>query len=195
MTLLKPAFLTLIGTLAFSSQAQVNDTIPIIMEVDSAAAYDEEMPPPPMIEEMMDGDYGDYAVTEAPAVEEPLFLFNEFSNKTIAKLEASPDKPARYPGGIGAMNTELQENLSLPYNYTSKARYVIVQVTVGKDSMLYNPKILHTEGSEYTRNAKDAIQALSKRFIPATKAGKAVDSILLIPIRFETATKRKEANH
>lgn len=195
---MKPIKLFAIALLSFfanAANAQSYDTIPMI-EVDTAAAYDEDMPPPvPVMEEMMDGDYGDYAVTEAPAVEEPLFLFNEFSNKTIAKLEASPDKPARYPGGIGAMNTELQKNLSLPYNYTSKAKYVIVQVTVGKDSMLYNPKILHTEGTEYTRYAKDAIQALSKRFIPATKAGKAVDSILLIPIRFETATKREEANH
>jgi len=46
MTQLKPAFLTLIGLLAFTAQAQVNDTIPTIMEVDSAAAYDEDMPMP-----------------------------------------------------------------------------------------------------------------------------------------------------
>lgn len=176
--------------IASSVSAQYNDTIPFIMEVDSAAAYDEEMPPPPMIEEMMDGDYADYAVTEAPAVEEPLFLFNEFSNKTIAKLEANPDKPARYPGGIGIMNNEIQENLSLPYNYNNRAKYVVIQVTVGKDSMLYNPKVMYTEGSEYTRNAKEAIQSLSKRFAPAMKAGKPVDSIILIPVRFETATKR-----
>lgn len=181
--------IAVIGFLANTANAQSKDSLPYI-QYDTTAAYDEEMPPPPMIEEMMDGDYGDYAIEAAPAEEEPIFFFNEFNTKTIAKLEASPDKAARYPGGISAMNTELQENLSLPYNYTSKARYVIVQVTVGKDSMLYNPKILHTEGSEYTRNAKDAIQSLSKRFIPATKAGKAVDSIILIPIRFETATKR-----
>lgn len=190
---MKPIKLFAIALLSFfanSVNAQIYDTIPMI-EVDTTAAYDEEMPPPvPVMEEMMDGDYGDYAIEAAPAEEEPIFFFNEFNTKTIAKLEASPDKAARYPGGIGAMNTEIQENLSLPYNYTSKARYVIVQVTVGKDSILYNPKILHTEGSEYTRNAKDAVQSLSKRFIPATKAGKAVDSILLIPIRFETATKR-----
>ncbi len=191
---MKPIKLFAIALLSFfanTANSQVRDSIPMI-EVDSAAVYDEEMPPPVM-EEMIDGDYGDYgeyAVEAAPAMEEPLVFFNEFNTKTIAKLEANPDKAARYPGGFGAMNAELQENLSLPYNYTSKARYVIVQVTVGKDSILYNPKILHTEGSEYTRNAKDAIQSLSKRFIPATKAGKAVDSILLIPIRFETATKR-----
>ena len=192
MTLLKPTFLILIGLLAFTTQAQVHDSIPIIIEVDSAAAYDEDMPMPAEAIEGYDVDYGDYpvAVTEAPDIEEPMVLFNEFSNKTIAKLEANPDKPARYPGGIGAMNSEIQENISLPYNYNNRAKYVVIQVTVGKDSMLYNPKVLYTEGSEYTRNAKDAIQALSKHFAPAMKAGKPVDSILLIPVRFETATKR-----
>ena len=192
MTQLKPAFLTLIGLLAFTAQAQVNDTIPTIMEVDSAAAYDEDMPMPVDAIEGYDVDYGDYpvAVTEAPDIEEPMVLFNEFNTKTIAKLEANPDKPARYPSGIGVMNTEIQENLSLPYNYTNRAKYVVIQVTVGKDSMLYNPKVMYTEGSEYTRNAKEAIQSLSKRFAPAMKAGKPVDSIILIPVRFETATKR-----
>jgi hypothetical protein len=123
-------------------------------------------------------------------MEEPLAFFNEFNTKTFAKLELNPDKPARYLNGFGEMNTELQENLSLPYNYSTRAKYVIIQVTVGKDSMLYNPKVIHTEGTEYTRNAKDAIQSLSGRFVPAIKAGKPVDSTLLIPIRFETATKR-----
>lgn len=189
MTLLKSTLLSSLCLLAFASKAQVNDTIPVIMEVDTATAYDEELPPPV---EFIDGDYGDYpvAVTEAPAMEEPIAFFNEFSTKTIAKLEANPDKPARYPGGIGAMNIEIQENLSLPYNYNNRAKYVVIQVTVGKDSMLYNPKVMYTEGSEYTRNAKDAIQSLSKHFAPAMKAGKPVDSILLIPVRFETATKR-----
>lgn len=190
MTLLKPTFLSCFCLLAFTSIAQVNDTIPVIIEVDSAAAYDEDMPPPMEAIELYDGDYGEMAVTEAPAVEEPLFFFNEFNTKTIAKLEANPDKPARYPGGIGAMNTEIQENLSLPYNYTNRAKYVVLQVTVGKDSMLYNPKVMYTEGSEYTRNAKEAIQSLGKHFAPAMKAGKPVDSIILIPVRFETATKR-----
>lgn len=188
MKTIKLFAIAFIGLLANTVKAQTNDTIPYI-EADTATAYDEEMP---ASVETIDGygDYDDYAVTEAPAVEEPIIFFNEFNTKTIAKLEASPDKAARYPGGFGAMNSEIQENLFLPYNYTSKAKYVIVQVTVGKDSILYNPKILHTEGSEYTRNAKDAIQSLSKRFIPATKAGKPVDSIILIPVRFETATKR-----
>lgn len=190
MKTIKLFAIAFIGLLANAADAQTNDTIPYI-EVDTAAAYDEEMPPPvEAIDAYGDGDYTDYAIAEAPAVEEPIIFFNEFNTKTIAKLEASPDKAARYPGGFGAMNSEIQENLFLPYNYTSKAKYVIVQVTVGKDSILYNPKILHTEGSEYTRNAKDAIQSLSKRFIPATKAGKPVDSIILIPVRFETATKR-----
>ncbi len=177
-----------IGLFANTVDAQIYDTIPTIQEVDSAPAYDEDMPMPV---EAIEGDYGDYSdIAVAPAEEEPIAFFNEFNTKTIAKLEANPDKAARYPGGIGAMNSEIQENLYLPYNYTTKAKYVIVQVTVGKDSILYNPKILHTEGSEYTRNAKDAIQTLSKRFIPATKTGKPVDSIILIPVRFETATKR-----
>ena len=189
---MKPIKLFAIALLSFfasSVNAQIYDTIPMI-EVDTTAAYEEEMPPP-IMEEMMDGDYGDYAVEAAPAaMDEPMMFFNEFNTKTFAKLELNPDKPARYLHGFSEMNTELQENLSLPYNYSTRAKYVIIQVTVGKDSMLYNPKVLHTEGTEYTRNAKDAIQSLSGRFVPATKAGKPVDSILLIPIRFETATKR-----
>ena len=113
MTLLKPTFLILIGLLAFTTQAQVHDSIPIIIEVDSAAAYDEDMPMPAEAIEGYDVDYGDYpvAVTEAPDIEEPMVLFNEFSNKTIAKLEANPDKPARYPGGIGAMETVMTAGL------------------------------------------------------------------------------------
>jgi hypothetical protein len=191
---MKPIKLIAIALLSFfanSANAQVRDSLPMI-EVDTTEAiYD--APPPPMIE-YMDGDYGDYsemAVEAEPAtMDAPMTFFNEFNTKTFAKLELNPDKPARYLNGFGEMNTELQESLSLPYNYSTRAKYVIIQVTVGKDSMLYNPKVIHTEGTEYTRNAKDAIQSLSGRFVPAMKAGKPVDSTLLIPIRFETATKR-----
>ena len=65
------------------------------------------------------------------------------------------------------------------------AQFVLFQVTVGKDSSLYNAETLSTRGSTYTNIAKECLENLPFKFIPATKNGKPVDSILIIPFRFE----------
>ncbi len=177
---------------ALQANAQVTDSAVAPIEMDVEGPYETyDMPPPPIADEMV--------ATEAP--DDYYYSVNitnknnEFKTKTIAKLEANPDKPASYTGGIGALMTEIQGNLVVPYSYSSNPQFVILQVTVGKDSMLYNPKILQTEGTNYTKNAKDAIQQLSLSFSPAMKNGKPVDSILLIPIRFEAATKEYDSLH
>lgn len=75
--------------------------------------------------------------------------------------------------------------------YGEDAKYVILQITVGKDSMLYNPQVIYTEGNTYSNYAKQAVESLNLRFVPAKKNGKPVDSIIIIPIRFENTQRRK----
>lgn len=169
------------------ANAQNTDTAAVApIEMDAVGPYEIYDAPPPAIEEM---------VTTQAAPDDYYYGINitnknnEFKTKTFAKLEANPDKPASYRGGIGVLMTELQGNLVVPYSYSVNPQFVILQVTVGKDSILYNPKILQTEGTNYSKNAKDAVQQLNLSFSPAMKNGKPVDSILLIPIRFEAATK------
>ena len=148
-----------------------------------------EMEAPPIIEEPIDDyNYYDMAVEAAPAEEAApaAIYYNRFMYKNIgASLVTNPDKPARYKSGIIAMNEEIQLHLRTPYMYGSEAKFVIIEVTVGVDSLLYNPKVVYSSGYSYDENAKSAIEQLSLRFIPAKKNGKDVPSTILIPIRFE----------
>jgi hypothetical protein len=164
------------------AQAQVTDTTvaePMIESVD-------EMPPPMM----MDGDAWEQAVSvDTPAVGsyEP---FNQIKTNYKLKPVSNPDKKAYYSEGIRVLLDNIYLNLNMPYYAASflklgEAQFVLLQVTVGKDSSLYNVETLNTPGSTYTNNARECLENLPFKFIPATKNGKPVDSILIIPFRFE----------
>lgn len=196
MNKIKIYFSALILFISFDMQSQITDTIPMPPPPPPIETEYDSMEAMPMIEES-DYYYED-AVMEAPAVAYDEMssyssenTFNKFQFKTIAKLEDSPEKAAFYPGGIGAMMTEIQSNLKKPYMYGEDAKYVILQITVGKDSMLYNPQVIYTEGNTYSNYAKQAVESLNLRFVPAKKNGKPVDSIIIIPIRFENTQRRK----
>ena len=164
-------------------QAQVMDSTsaePIIESVD-------EMPAPMMID-------GDNNWENAVAVEaEPEMAYEPLNQiKTNYKIKpvTNPDKKAYYSEGIRALLDNIYLNLRMPYYGASnmklgEAQFVLLQVTVGKDSSLYNLEILSTPGSSYTNNAKECLENLPFKFVPATKNGKPVDSILIIPFRFE----------
>jgi hypothetical protein len=112
--------------------------------------------------------------------------------KTNYKIKpiSNPDKKAVYSQGIHTMLENIYFNLRMPYYGASnmklgEAQFVLIQVIVGKDSTLYNAEILSTPGSAFTNNAKECLENLPAKFTPATKNGKPVDSILIIPFRFE----------
>ncbi|MCC6818743.1 MAG: energy transducer TonB, partial [Bacteroidia bacterium] len=71
--------------------------------------------------------------------------------------------------------------------------YVIIEVTIGTDSMMYNPKTVYSSGTRYSENAITALEQLSLRFVPAKKNGKNVPSTLLIPIRFDN--RKRSSNY
>lgn len=113
-----------------------------------------------------------------------------FGSKSFEKIELNPDKPAVYFAGTSSLLTEIQGNLVVPYSYGQGAKYAFIEVTVGKDSMLYNPNVLYSPGSyDYSQNALTVLQNLEFNFIPASKNGKPVDSKIIIPIRFEALNK------
>jgi protein TonB len=165
------------------AQAQVKDTIseePVIESVDEA--------PPAMMMEGVTDYVEDYAVAvEEPAPYEPL---NQIKYNYKIKTVPNPDKKAYYSQGVHSMLENIYLNLRMPYygssnNKLGDAQFVLLQVTIGKDSSLYNVETLSTPGSSYTSNARECLENLPYRFVPATKNGKPVDSILIIPFRFE----------
>ncbi len=167
------------------AQAQVTDSIvaePVIESVDEA-------PPPPMMmdEKTVIGAWDEAVAVEAPAIYEPL---NQIKYNYKIKPVPNPDKKAYYSVGIHAMLENIYFNLRMPYYGASnmklgEAQFVLLQVTIGKDSALYNVETLSTPGSTYTNNAKECLENLPFKFVPATKNGKPVDSIIIIPFRFE----------
>ena len=177
------SLIALFAALPFA-QAQVVDTIatsePVIESVD-------ETPPAMMMEGVTDY-VEDYAVAvDEPAPYEPL---NQIKYNYKIKPVPNPDKKAYYSQGIHAMLENIYFNLRMPYYGASNmklgdAQFVLLQVTIGKDSSLYNVETLSTPGSSYTNNAKECLENLPSKFVPATKNGKPVDSILIIPFRFE----------
>jgi hypothetical protein len=170
----------------YTANAQIEQDTLKSMEADSAEAYPDIEEAPVMIDEEHYDNY-DYAVA-APAEEAipPAIYYNRFMYKNLSSsLVNNPDKPARYKSGIIAMNEEIQTYLRTPYMYGVGAKFVIIEVTVGVDSLLYNPKVVYSSGGSFDENAKSAIEQLSLRFIPAKKNGKDVPSTILIPIRFE----------
>jgi hypothetical protein len=155
-------------------------------------------PPPPQIEtldtsssqlledydeEIIYDDYP-YEVVEAPAVEMPSkpLPFKAFTN-----LENNPDNKAIYKTGLFMLMKDIENVLYVPYSYNRKAvaKYVFIEVTIGTDSMMYNPNVLYSSSTEYSRYAMTALEKLEGKFVPATKKGKAVVSKIIIPIRFE----------
>lgn len=178
---IKFLFLLLIGTTAQAGFAQIEqDTI----------AVDSTMAEPPPIEYDYDTYEGDWAMPAVEAAPEaPKTYYNRFLYSEVqGKFESEVDKKAIYKSGISGMYEEIRQYLEVPYIYGEESKYVIIEVTIGTDSMMYNPKVVYTDGGRYTENAKDALEQLSLRFIPAKKRGKNVASTLLIPIRFEPYT-------
>ncbi len=115
-------------------------------------SFGEETPAPAVYDELMVGDYlsEDIAIAEAD-VEEYNYKFNAFKHNTKLKAMDNPDTKAYYSEGTGTMLRFISDNLKIPYSYnsySSKEEIVLIQVTVGKDSLLYNPVVLHSNGSK-----------------------------------------------
>lgn len=110
---------------------------------------------------------------------------NKFRYNAKIKTEEKPDKKAVYSIGTGELLKHISLNVTVPYSYSGVSNYVILQFTVGADSMLYNPEILYSPGTEYSINATAVIEKLQFQFTPATKNGKPVATVIRIPIRFE----------
>lgn len=178
------SLISLCAALPFA-QAQVTDTIVAEPYIESA----DEMPPPMM----MDGDNNWENAVAVETFDTPVtgsLPFNQIKTNYKLKPVSNPDKKAHYSEGIRALLDNIYLNLRMPYYGASnmklgEAQFVLLQVTVGKDSSLYNVEALSTPGSTYTNNAKECLENLPFKFIPATKNGKPVDSILIIPFRFE----------
>ncbi len=110
---------------------------------------------------------------------------NKFKYNKKIKTEDKPDKKAVYSLGLSTLLQQISDNLNVPFTYGSGDQYVILQFVVGKDSSLYNPEVLYSPGSEFSINASSVIEKLDSQFLPATKNGKPVDTIITIPVRFE----------
>jgi hypothetical protein len=165
-----------------------------------STAFSQVPPPPPPIDTAsIDYMYFDSAApvesiempydynydVAVPTINEfEMQFFNIFKNNSKIKTEPKPDKKALYSTGTGQMLMEISRQLTVPYSYNDDSKYVIIQFVVGKDSMLYNPQVLYTPGAEYSINATKVIESLQQKFIPATKNGKPVDSVIIVPIRF-----------
>lgn len=173
------------GLWSSSLQAQVEPVPQIEPAYDSTSIeLAPAMEEAPAIQEDYYGD--EIGVVEA-YTEPNYYKLNAFKHNSKLKPIENPDQKARYSGGIMELLDNLSKNLTIPYNYSNiSVNFVLVKVVVGADSSLYNPEILSTPGSSYSINAQEAIEKLPGKFIPAMKNGKPVESILIIPIRFET---------
>lgn len=134
---------------------------------------------------------------EAPAYAEPYYgeYYNKFIYKRDIKIEEHPDVQASYNAGTDSMIRELYEKVSVPYSYLGNDYYVLLQVTVGKDSALYNPVPLYSPESSYTINAQHAVEQLQGKFKPATKKGVPVNSTIIIPVRFMYLKNQERRYH
>lgn len=170
--------------IALNANAQVEPDA----EVDSAIIIEEEIMEiaPNEYEEVIEADdYTGYAeATEAPAY---AMKQNAFKHDQKIKPVSNPEKTAKYSLGNESLFKGIYEMLTVPYAdvQTSSTKFVILKVTVGKDSQLYNPEFVITPGAVYSYNAQEAVEMLPGKFIPAKKGGKDVDSTLYIPIRFD----------
>lgn len=140
----------------------------------------------------MEGDYiteemdMPMAIEAAPA-EEPAYGYNRYGSRLKhkdLKLEENPDVKAHYREGVDSMFRDVFNHLRVPYTYSGNDYYVLLQVTVGKDSVLYNPVILYSPGAEYTANAQRVAELMQGKFSPAMKNGMPVNSTIIIPVRF-----------
>lgn len=177
--------LLLSGLICFSANAQTEEPQPAADSAVETETGFEVLPPlsaPEMYEEAIETPYA--MVEEAPMEYSPL---NRFKHNGKIKAQTATDRRAYYSDGIMAMLSFISANLSIPYRYErgGDPQIVLIRVIVGKDSALYNPEFLTTQRSQFSVNAQEVIEQLPARFIPATKNGKAVDSYLIIPIRFE----------
>lgn len=171
-------------------QAQDAPPPPEFEATDSAVVEEEIWDAPEEMEavematpEIMVDDYFEEAEADyAPADYDP---FSRFTKKDFSKIEEKPDVIPSYKPGIGALFSEIQEELEVPYSYNKSANFVFIEVTIGTDSLIYNPVVKYSPGSNYSNNAAKALKKLEGKFKPAMKNGKPVVSKLIIPIRFE----------
>jgi len=152
-----------------------NAAEPVEMNTQDAAMWMDSMA---AVQEMI-------GMEATPAVYEEFNIYNKFKYNSKIKMEEKPDKKASYSLGSGELLKQFAMHLTVPYNYKNENKYVILKFVVGKDSLLYNPEILYSPGTEYSINATAVIEKLQERFLPATKNGKPVDTVIIIPIRFD----------
>lgn len=139
-------------------------------------------------------------VVESAPIEEPYYgsygsYNSRFKYRKDLKTEENPDIKARYREGIDSMLRDVYNHLRVPYTYQGDDYYVLLQVTVGKDSALYNPVVLYSPGSEYTINAQRAVELMQGKFSPAMKNGVPVNSTIIIPVRFPYLKNHRPGNH
>lgn len=163
--------------------AQTNDTTEAIPDTPPVIEeYDDDVE---VYYEPLEATVDDYVAGPADYEIRSAKPFNSFGYNDKIRVELSPDRIASYLPGTSSLFSELFEKLDVPYMGNEKERYVVIRVTVGADSLLYNPVAMHTSGVQFTNHAQLAIQNLGSRFIPAMKNGKPVASYLYIPVRFD----------
>ena len=124
---------------------------------------------------------------------------NQSKEKTIApQADLKPDKDGvwniaetmpEYPGGLDAMRTYIQENLTVPEKYQKmdvKAEYrVFIQFVVAEDGSVTNVEVLKPEPSKKDLNdeAVRVVKAMPK-WKPGTVDGKPVKVRYTLPVTY-----------
>lgn len=124
---------------------------------------------------------------------------NQSKEKTIApQADLKPDKDGvwniaetmpEYPGGLDAMRTYIQENLTVPEKYQkmdAKAEYrVFIQFVVAEDGTVTNVELLKPEPSKQDLNdeAVRVVKAMPK-WKPGTVDGKPVKVRYTLPVTY-----------
>ena len=125
---------------------------------------------------------------------------NQDKEKTVApQADLKPDKDGiwsiaetmpEYPGGLDAMRTFIQENLTVPEKYKemdAKAEYrVFVQFVVAEDGSVTNVELLKPEPSKKDLNdeALRVVKAMPK-WKPGTVDGKPVRVRYVLPVTYK----------
>ena len=128
---------------------------------------------------------------------------NQDKEKTIApQADLKPDKDGiwpiaetmpEYPGGLDAMRTYMQENLTVPEKYKemdTKAEYrVFIQFVVAEDGSITEAELLKPEPSKQDLNdeALRVVKAMQK-WKPGTVDGKPVKVRYILPVTYKLGT-------
>ncbi len=118
-----------------------------------------------------------------------LFLFTFSCTKKDIK-EVKSTKPAivlaQYPGGEKALHTDISDIVKYPEEAKQNniQGVVLVEFTVSKDGYIKNPTITRSANKLLDDEVIRVINSLKKRWKPATKNGKPIDSKMTLPITF-----------